>query len=175
MDLPIFKYHPDPLATGSIIESNEICRCCEQSKGYIYIFPVYDAEDHENKFCPWCIADGSAAKKFDFDFSESYALEQARIPKDIILEVTTRTPGYATWQPEYWLSHCNDACAFIGDASKEDVLRIANEHIKVVNWEDLDEEVMKEIAKYYEPKESPAFYKFKCLHCNEILYTMDYL
>lgn len=175
MDLPIFKYHPDPLATGSIIESNAMCHCCEQSKGYIYISNVYAEEDLDNKICPWCIADGSAAQKFDATFSESIALEQAGISKEIIVEVTTRTPGYVTWQPEFWLSHCNDACVFLGDASKDDVLRIANENTKVIRWEDISEEVMKEIAINYQPKESPAFYKFQCLHCNKILYTMDYL
>ncbi len=33
MSLPTFKYHPDPLATGSVIESNVECVCCGQARG----------------------------------------------------------------------------------------------------------------------------------------------
>jgi hypothetical protein len=34
MSLPTFRYHPDPIATGSIIASDETCLCCEQERGY---------------------------------------------------------------------------------------------------------------------------------------------
>jgi uncharacterized protein CbrC (UPF0167 family) len=174
MDLPVFKYHPNPLITGSIIESNAVCQRCGQSKGYIYTSSVYGVEELHNKICPWCIADGSAANKFDATFVDSYPLYQAGIAEEIILEVTTKTPGYDTWQQEVWLSHCNDACAFLGDALKTDVLRIANEHFQVFGGEGLDAETMKGIAQGYQPEGSPAFYKFECLHCHEILYATDF-
>jgi hypothetical protein len=174
MVLPVFKYHPNPLVTGSVVESNSVCLCCGQSRGCIYTSSVYAAEELHNKICPWCIADGSAAKKFGATFVDSHPLYQAGIEESIILEVTTKTPGYDTWQQEMWLSHCNDACAFLGNASKDDVVKIANEHIQINGGEGMDAELMNEIAKDYQPKGSPAFYKFKCLHCNEILYAMDY-
>ena len=174
MVLPEFKYHPNPLATGSVVESNTVCLCCGESRGYIYTSSVYAPKELHNEICPWCIADGSAAKKFRATFVDSYPLYQAGIEESIILEVTTKTPGCDTWQQEVWLSHCGDACLFLGDASKDDVVKIANEHIQVNGAEGMDADVMNEIAKRYIPKGSPAFYKFKCLHCNEILYAMDY-
>jgi uncharacterized protein len=174
MALPVFKYHPDPLATGSVIESNAVCRCCGQNRGYIYTSSVYASEDLDNEICPWCIGDGRAAENFGATFVDDRPLREAGIEEAIILEVTTKTPGYDTWQGDVWLSHCNDACAFLGDAPKEDVVKIANEHIQVNGGEWIDAEMMKEIAKGYRPKGSPAFYKFKCLHCNVIFYAMDF-
>ena len=64
MELPKFKYHPNPLATGAIAESNEVCECCEEAPGYIYKASFYSTEEVES-ICPWCIADGSAAEKYE--------------------------------------------------------------------------------------------------------------
>ena len=174
MDLPIFKYHPDPVSTGSVVVSDVKCRCCGERRGYIYASNVYCTEDLDGEICPWCVADGSAAKKFDATFVDDIPLRQAGINEEIILEVTTRTPGYETWQQEVWLTHCNDACAFLGDAAREDVLSIANEGLQVSGGEWMDEKTLKTVAQNYRPKGSPAFYKFRCLHCGQILFAMDY-
>ncbi|WP_274521918.1 CbrC family protein [Burkholderia pyrrocinia] len=34
--LPAFRYHPDPLATGSVIRSDARCVCCGDARGYVY-------------------------------------------------------------------------------------------------------------------------------------------
>lgn len=36
MDLPKFKYHPNPLVTGAIEPSEVACECCGKARGYIY-------------------------------------------------------------------------------------------------------------------------------------------
>jgi uncharacterized protein len=174
MNLPVFRYHPDPLATGSIVPSSATCSCCGETRGFIYTSNIYCAADLQDEICPWCIADGRAAQKYKATFSDEYALTSAGIDTAIILEVTTRTPGFDTWQSEVWLSHCNDACAFLGDATKEDVLAIARAQTSVVGGEDIDGPLMREISQHYHPKSSPAFYKFQCLHCGAFLYAMDF-
>lgn len=174
VNLPIFKYHPDPLSTGSIIQSDAKCSVCGESKGYIYTSTVYCVADLENEICPWCLADGSAAQKFDAAFCDDTPLVEAGLAASIIQEVTTRTPGYDTWQQDVWLAHCADACAFLGDASKEDVRTIAAEGLPFVGGEWIDQKTMRAIAQNYHPKGSPAFYKFKCLHCGKLLYAMDF-
>ena len=55
MDLPTFKYHPDPMATGSVVESGTKCVCCEQARGFIYIGPVFAIMDYNECICP-CVA-----------------------------------------------------------------------------------------------------------------------
>jgi len=174
INLPSFRYHPDPLFTGSIIQSNTKCSACGQSQGYIYTSTVYSSHNLEDEICPWCIADGSAAQKFKATFCDDLLLIEAGIDAAIIQEVTTWTPGYDSWQQDVWLTHCNDACAFLGDASKEDVLSLANNGSQVAGVEWIDQETMRGIAQNYRPKGSPAFYKFKRLHCGQILYGMDF-
>jgi uncharacterized protein CbrC (UPF0167 family) len=66
--LPDFRYHPDPLGSGSVIASAESCDACGQARGYVYDGPVY-AEDDQWVFCPWCIADGTAARRYDAEFT----------------------------------------------------------------------------------------------------------
>src|SRR5690606_1019313 len=70
MDLPVFKYHPDPIGTGSIVESDTECACCGRARGYVYAGPVYSEEEYNECICPWCISDGSAHEKLDASFTD---------------------------------------------------------------------------------------------------------
>lgn len=171
-DIPKFKYHPDPISTGVIVESGDECECCGEYNGYVYKASFYCANEIEN-ICPQCIHDGSAAQKFGGMFCDDYPLISSGVDQFIIDEVTKRTPGYETWQQELWLTHCNDACAYLGDASVDDVKNLANGVGFIVDGPDWTPTDFLELAKYYQPKGSPALYKFKCLHCDQILYGMD--
>src|SRR5947207_6887785 len=91
--LPTFRYHPDPIATGSVKPSDKECRSCGEARGYIYTSSVYAEESLDEEICPWCIADGSAAEKFDASFCDANPLAEADVPDHIIEEVTMRTPG----------------------------------------------------------------------------------
>lgn len=112
-ELPFFRCHPDPLATGAIRAATGTCVCCERDRGWIYTGPFYSAEEVSGHFCPWCIADGSAAERFAGEFSDSYGLEG--VGEDVLQEVTRRTPGFRAWQDPHWLVHCGDAAAFVGE------------------------------------------------------------
>src|SRR5438445_7527958 len=48
--LPIseFRYHPDPIMSGSIAESMAKCRVCKKARGYIYTAPAYADEDQKS-------------------------------------------------------------------------------------------------------------------------------
>src|SRR5258708_2690237 len=98
MSLPIFKYHPDPMASGSIEPSDTTCACCEQPRGYIYTGSVYSTEQLDEQLCPWCIADGSAHTKFDAEFTDSEGIggydSDVPLPTPVVEEVAFRTPGF---------------------------------------------------------------------------------
>ncbi len=64
MDLPVFKYNPNALELGIIEEDETHCPVCEKKRNYVYRGSFYSEEEVEG-ICPWCIADGSAAAKFD--------------------------------------------------------------------------------------------------------------
>ena len=110
--LPGFRYHPDPIASGSVIESDTECRCCERARGFVYSGPVYSEEDVGDELCPWCIADGSAHERFDATFVDSEAFAED-VPDAAFDEITERTPGFDTWQSEVWPVCCGDATAFV--------------------------------------------------------------
>lgn len=170
--LPQFRYHPDPLATGAILTSEAKCICCGQCRGYIYTGPVYSREKGlKESICPWCIADCSAAKNFDAQFADDYPLLMANLPAEVVFEVSRCTPGFITWQQEEWIACCNDACVFLGDAKKEDLGLLDDERKKKLGVSDNRE--LEELILTYVPGGSPAFYKFKCLHCGKIHFNWD--
>ncbi|OPF79346.1 hypothetical protein VT50_0216845 [Streptomyces antioxidans] len=113
VSLPVFRYHPDPVASGSIREAAETCACCERDRGWIYTATFYSADDVSGRFCPWCIADGSAAERFAGEFVDSFGLDG--VSDDVLHEVTRRTPGFRAWQDPHWLVHCRNAAAFVGE------------------------------------------------------------
>jgi uncharacterized protein CbrC (UPF0167 family) len=41
MDLPIFCYHPDPVASGSIVAPDAQCACYGERRGFICTGPAY--------------------------------------------------------------------------------------------------------------------------------------
>ena len=115
MDLPVFRYHPDPIASGSVVPWDEACPCCGEVRGYAYDGPVYNEGDTPEGLCPWCIADGKAHTKFDATFVDSEAFA-ADTPAATIDEITQRTPGFATFQSERWPSCCGEPGAFVTPA-----------------------------------------------------------
>jgi uncharacterized protein CbrC (UPF0167 family) len=172
--LPSFRYHPDPIATGSVVLSDTLCRCCGQARGYIYKASVYCRELLRESLCPWCIADGSAAQKFDAVFSDAEPLAQAGVPMATIKEVTERTPGYISWQQEVWLSCCGDACEFHGDAPKQELDALTGEPLASLFSEcGIDRITWDKILKSYQPGGNPAVYRFRCRHCGQVRYGFD--
>ncbi len=171
--LPTFKYHPDPLATGSVERSKTVCACCNKARGHIYTGPVYSEESYDDCLCPWCIADGSAHKKLGVEFHDGAGVggggEWDEVPDSVVDEITQRTPGFSAWQQEQWWTHCNDAAQFIGRAGHDEVLKAGPKAVAIIKqnagipdeeWDDFFESLDKET--------SPTAYLFKCAKCGQI-------
>lgn len=172
--LPKFRYHPDPVATGAFEECAATCVCCKKPRGMIYVGPVYAIDDLDEALCPWCIADGSAAAQLGATFADAHPLVQANIAAAIVEEVNLRTPGYTSWQQESWLSHCGDACEFHGDATANDVKKASEETKK--QWlaaYEQDEAGWDWATSGYRPGGDSALYKFVCRHCSLVLFGWD--
>ncbi len=90
MELPHFKYHPNPTATGSIVPSAEVCPVCGQSRGFAYNGIPYGSNELEH-ICPWCIADGTAHEKFGVEFTDTKGVggygRWEKVPTKVIEEV----------------------------------------------------------------------------------------
>ncbi|MCR9504342.1 CbrC family protein, partial [Vibrio alginolyticus] len=150
------------------------CECCGVSRGYRATSTIYSEHDIET-ICPWCISDGSAAKKFDGEFADPHPLMKARLDKSVVKEVCERTPSYISWQQEVWLSHCGDACEFHGDAEKSDLLQVKDAELEVLlNDQLIGINEWHQIVTYYEKGGNPAIYKFKCRSCGIFTYSLDF-
>jgi uncharacterized protein CbrC (UPF0167 family) len=178
MSLPTFKYHPDPIATGSVKESDTECASCAQRRGYIYVGPVFSEHELSDRICPWCIADGSAHEKFAAEFTDpagvgGYSTGPV-LPNAVIEEVAFRTPGFSGWQQEHWLACCGDAAAFVGLAGRAELEQRWPDAIPSIeqecgmdgpNWHDYFGALTKD--------GSPTAYVFRCLHCGRHLGYSD--
>src|SRR5580693_867163 len=112
-ELPSFRYFPDPVAAGSVKpEPDAPCLSCNRIRGYIYIGPAFSEKPFNLEYClcPWCIADGNAAKRFSATFNDAGTMED--VAAEVMTEIEQRTPGFHGWQQETWLSCCDDAAAF---------------------------------------------------------------
>lgn len=172
--LPQFRYFPDPIGAGVIAETAELCECCGLARGYTYTRQIYAADNIET-ICPWCIADGTAAEKYDGVFVDDHPLIQAGVAMSVVDEVSKRTPGYESWQEATWLACCNDACEFHGDETRDYLLSLdQNGLIRLSQQTDFPFDVLVDVIQHYKPKGSPAFYRFRCRHCGAIHHHADY-
>jgi len=157
---PIFKYHTDPVKTGVIVNNETVCPVCNGNTSYTYQGPFYSVDEVED-ICPWCISDGSAARKFNGEFQDSASVDEGYTEEQLD-ELVHRTPGYCGWQQEYWLRHCHDFCAFIGYVGWNEIEHIVDE---------LSDDILNQGYAIEEMKTnlringSVQGYLFKCISC----------
>ena len=172
LDLPFFKYHPNPLATRAFTQAQYavVCDCCGCSTHIYYDGPFYSIE-YINYLCPNCIASGAAAKKFDGEFQDEGCVEPEVLDAEKIDELIHRTPGYSGWQQEYWRTHCGDFCAFIGyvGAAELKALGVLDEVLDDPQWSEEEKDLIKTSVN----GGSLQCYLFKCLHCGKHMVWMD--
>ena len=173
-NLPKFTYHPNlyTSSSGYVTFDKAICDCCGKEVN-AYISFIYSREQI-NAICLKCVYDGSAAARFDGEFIQN--AEKVSDPNKVDL-LFKRTPGYYSWQGEYWLACCDDFCEYLGDVgTKElDELGIADEVIKEY-CEKFDKNGYLGINLIKErlvANGSMAGYLFKCKHCGKYHLYID--
>jgi hypothetical protein len=171
-DLPHFKYNPYAEKLGIIQKEKITCPICKKSRDYVYRGPLYTTEKVKN-ICPWCIKDGSAARKYQITFQDATSCEPVD-KQQYVTELTTQTPGYSGWQQELWLIHCGDFCAFkdyVGWAKIKDLKEeLNNDLTSIKNNYKISEA---ELTKYLADNGSMQGYLFQCLHCGKHRLTVD--
>lgn len=171
--LPSFRYHPDPLATGSVVVSPDECVCCGIARGYIYTGPVYAVEEYDNCICPWCIADGSAHEKLGASFCDDLGIGAGglwgRPSQSVVETVAHRTPGFCGWQQEQWWVCCDDAAQYLGRVGKKELIEIGDQAVAAIqNSTGLPDGA--EWDRFFEALDkdgSPTAYLFQCIHCSQ--------
>lgn len=166
MTLPVFAYHPDPVATGSVIESAEACARCGLARGWVYRGPLY-SRDRPEAVCPWCVADGSAAERFGAAFTTVDGAPDD-VPAAVLDEVLHRTVGFSGWQQERWMFHCADAAAYLGRAGWDELegLPDAVESLVVDGG-------ARDVLPYLHRDGDATAYLFRCRHCGTHVASWD--
>lgn len=177
--VPAFRYHPDPLTTGSVVASDATCRRCNQARGYVYAGPVYAEDDFDDALCPWCIADGSAAAQFDAEFVDPAGVggygAWEQVPPLVVREVSQRTPGFNGWQQERWWTHCGDAAEFLGPAGASDLHGEWAAALPVIRADaGYDGPDWDQYLAALDRKRGPTAYVFRCHHCRQLGGYSDY-
>ena len=177
--LPKFKYYPNPLADGIVKEAPDTpCLGCNQIRGWVYTGPFYTEKNFilDDSLCPWCIADGTAAKKFSATFNDAGTMDD--ITPAIMEEIEQHTPGFNSWQQNEWLTCCSDAGAFLGMAGSTELHRDFPKAIPVVKKHlredyDLSGDELEEFFDSLSKEGEPTAYVFQCLHCQGYLAYVD--
>ncbi|MCC6431550.1 MAG: CbrC family protein [Gemmatimonadaceae bacterium] len=167
--LPSFRYHPDPIATGSVVASPDSCVACQRPRGFLYVGPVYTEADIEDRLCPWCIADGTAYRSFEATFTDSESIDDASDAQRA--ELMERTPGFHAWQGERWLACCNEPAAFIGAFGIEEIRaqfpRLEGPlMMHIVHELGVSGGAARRILESLAREEAPTAFVFQCLHCD---------
>lgn len=128
--LPVFRFHPNAYGLGIFEAVPGICQACNAERTMRYNSSFY-AVDDVTHICPWCVADGTAARVFDGEFSDYSGIDGTTPPPTVDLteaiEVATRTPSYPSWQQEEWRSHCGRPCAYLGGIGSSELTAFLDE------------------------------------------------
>jgi uncharacterized protein len=125
VELPNFLYHRDPVASGSIKFCNTACECCGLSRGAIYDGVIYTTSEVES-ICPWCIATGAAAEKYDANFIDYDFVDDNYIHLDMSSNyhkiIGGLTIGFSVFNPVSWWVHCDEPAEYITRAEPYDLI-----------------------------------------------------
>jgi len=140
----------------------------KESNVYYDLIP-YCIDNIEN-LCPFCIANGLAAEKFDAEFvQDAEWSEQTNPEKDKLL--FCQTPGYSSWQGENWLSCCQDYCAYLGTVGTKELKEMGVAEQVLADYEERGE--YQDIEEYLVKDGSLCGYLFRCLHCQKYQIWVD--
>lgn len=79
-------------------------------------------------------------------------------------QVSSRTPGYVSWQGDVWLGHCGDACIFLGYVGSQELRPI---------WEEVRSDAVVSgwgegnIRDHLHKDGGMTGYLFQCQHCGK--------
>jgi uncharacterized protein CbrC (UPF0167 family) len=176
--LPHFRYHPDPIATGMLVAREDfVCPVCRRIRAYAYVGPyISDNYGFENgeEICPWCIADGSAARTLNATFTGARYLSgqaYAQMSLEARTELEQRTPSFHCLQQERWLDHHGEAAAYIGEVDFERYLRLppaAQFAVRDCSGDDPRAALRPTdfVQRLRSDGDGPTVYLFRCLHCD---------
>ncbi len=120
---PEFPYYPNAYKDGTIVQEQGKCDCCGKEVDYILHEPLFYSLHDVDDLCPWCVASGAAAIKYNGQFCEIDSDCIDSVPAELQDNVNKRTPSFSGWQQERWLGHCGDMMEYIATAENSKGLK----------------------------------------------------
>ena len=153
---------PNPLQYQNV--GGNITKKTREERNLKYTGSFYSVEEPEY-ICAWCIENGKVAKMFEGEFNDYAGIENSEnINKELLLEISERTPSYISWQQEVWLSHCNQPCKLLSYADAKTIepfLDELNDDIENIGYE--PEMIREHLSK----EGSLVGYLFQCVNCGQ--------
>ena len=187
--LPNFKYHPDPLGTEMFRQDGpKTCCCCGRQTDIWYDGPYYGdrnlnddtGDDDEMPYekmdflCPDCIADGSAARKYQCMFQADELVGEKPEDADKQDEWLHHTPGYYCWQEPLWYTHCGDYCEFLGSVGWKEIEKMGLEdEIADTYDENVNGFEFSFVREGTYQHGHVQCFLFRCRHCGRHFITVD--
>lgn len=169
-----FRYHPNVWSMNVFSKRDDgqtsVCQCCGQETEY-YLEKMYCRANIEC-LCPECVASGKAAEKFNGTFIQDAEFDQVS-DKEKIDELKRRTPGYVSWQGEYWLACCDDFCQYIGEVGIEDLEEMGIAEQVISDYEEDNSDDYYEDCMEYLGNGIMHGYLFRCSHCGKYRLWVD--
>jgi uncharacterized protein CbrC (UPF0167 family) len=170
--LPTFELYDSDALAHVMEASQEACACCGQARGWKYTGPFYSEHD-DLVICPWCIANGAAAKEFDGTFNDGlhYDCTVSVSEADLSL-ISERTPGFESWQDNQWWACCGIPCRYLGEATAADFQGRWKSLVPALR-DDLgeamdDPQQFEEFIRIAERGGSPSVHVFQCRSCSKL-------
>ncbi|GGS90333.1 hypothetical protein GCM10010254_07750 [Streptomyces chromofuscus] len=135
---------------------------------------MYAVEELSHLRCPWCIADGSAAAKYDAHFIGDPVGDD--VPLEVVMPVDAGTPGFSFWQDPRWFFHCGDGTAFMGAVGAAELAAFpdAREELRseagVWGW---SAGAVESYLGALDKDSQPTGYLFKCRTCGRYMAYAD--
>ncbi|MBL8755243.1 MAG: CbrC family protein [Planctomycetes bacterium] len=175
--LPTFRFHPDPVQSGAVEPSPEPCGCCGKARGHVYTGPCYVEDDFDAVLCPWCIADGSAFRRFGVTFADIEP--QPDFDPRIAAELEERTPGITTWNPIDWPACCKTPMAYLEPAGHAELTaRHAELTAALPAWGatelDMTPDEATQLCQRLQRDHAPTAHVFRCLVCRRPRAVFDF-
>ncbi|MCC7064395.1 MAG: CbrC family protein [Planctomycetes bacterium] len=175
--LPKFRFHPEPLLSGAIETSDAECGVCGQTRGFVYAGPCYVEDDFDAQLCPWCIADGSAHRKFGVTFHELELPPEIEV--EVLDEIEERTPGITSFNPVEWPVCCKAPMAYLEPAGKKEIQK---RHAKLppalvaqmAEEFELPPAEAQQLFDSLQRDESPCAHIFRCAACEAVRAQIDF-
>lgn len=170
---PTFKYMKDPIRSGmvDVLDKNQPCACCKKPTNVAVELEFGDDYEH---VCLFCIKDGNYHKVTNQSINDKDNI----IPSDkkvsnpqFNFEFENCTPSFASWQDNYWLTHCDDYCEFISQVYWDDIVKLGDHVVGQVITDYLNQNnglnISVEQLKEQLVEDGPiAGYLFRCVGCH---------